>query len=95
MEAKLAFQLNAAILQTLRAPTPSKASESSDSPLMLAETKPGESMVTVAGVLSFILAMGIAQFALVSGGFISDAGLGKWDRAREWVERAFGISAAV
>jgi len=91
-EANAAFQLNAELLQTLRAPIPSKAL---DSPAVLTEAKPGESMVTVAGVLSFILAMGIAQFVLVTGGFFGDAGMEKWDRARGWVGSTFGIPAAV
>jgi hypothetical protein len=49
---------------------------------------------TVAGVLSFVLAVGISHFVLVTGGFLGDAGLEKWDWTREWLGGAFGTPAA-
>ena len=69
-EANTAFQLNVALLGTLRSPSLSKEL---DPPIEAVHTekKPEEqNAVTVAGVLSFILAMGIAHFVLVTGGFL-------------------------
>ena len=86
----MAFQLNHAILQILRAPTHSKAS---GTPVVLPETKPGEGMLTATGLLSHFLAMSIARFVLVAGGFLGHAGLENWDRARQWSGRVFGIRA--
>jgi len=93
-EANTAFQLNGAIFDSLQAPTQHAIPEASVVPAGITDTKPAGGMVSIAGVLSFLLAMGIAHFALVTGGFMGDAGLEKWDRAREWVASAFGIPAA-
>ena len=86
----MAFQLNHAILRVLRAPTPSKAL---DTPVVLPKTKPGEGMLTAVGLLSLFLAMSMARFVFVAGGFLGDAGLEKWDRARQWIGSVFGIPA--
>ncbi|KAF8511919.1 heme oxygenase 1 [Gautieria morchelliformis] len=94
-EARLAYQLNTALLGTLRAPSPSKTPDLPVEEAVHMDMKPGaHSKFTVAGVLSFMLAVGISHFVLVTGGFLGDAGLEKWDWAREWLGTVFGIPAA-
>ncbi|TDL22124.1 heme oxygenase [Rickenella mellea] len=50
-----------------------------------------ESTFSVSAVLSFILALGLAHFALVVGGFTGAKGLAKWEIFQEWFE---GLLAA-
>ncbi|KAF8574312.1 heme oxygenase-like protein [Ramaria rubella] len=88
-EANVAFQLNGGILDILLPPSVPGLQPQAE--VIPAEKTSGT--VSVASVLSFLLAMGIAHFALVTGGFLGDAGIEKWDRAREWVGNAFGIPA--
>jgi len=91
-EANIAFKLNGAIFSTLRAPSTVQQGSTVDvvSP---AVTKPEQGNFTIAGVLSFMLAMGLAHFVLVTGGFLGEGGMQKWERAREWVEGTLGLGA--
>ena len=79
-----------------RSPTEAKSFAELEkySPLQLPKTKEeedkGEGNYTTAGVISFILAMCLAHFVLVVGGFTGSRGWEKYVAVREYLQGLLG-----
>ncbi|KAF8518547.1 heme oxygenase-like protein [Hysterangium stoloniferum] len=78
-ETNTVFSLNDGFLRLLRPPSQTKVTAK-------------EGSFTVAAVLSFMLAMGIAHFEFVTNWFLWDYGLEELHLVRAWVASTFGIS---
>ncbi|KAF8520916.1 hypothetical protein BU17DRAFT_88485 [Hysterangium stoloniferum] len=91
-ETKTVFSLNNGILRLLRPPSQTKVSMPKDTSTPFPKVTAKEGSFTVAGVLFFMLVMGIAHFEFVTNGFLWDYGLKELDRVKAWVASTFGIS---
>ncbi|KAF8527605.1 hypothetical protein BU17DRAFT_61730 [Hysterangium stoloniferum] len=94
-EANIVFSLNEGILRLLRPPSQTKVSTPKDTSAPFPKVTAKEGSFTVAGVLSFMLAMGIAHFILVTNGFLLNYGLEELDRVRAWVTCFISTTIAV